>query len=109
MRRRGNHSADQDFDGDGSNDILIRNTVNNAWWLYEMDANNISNSGRIAATTNALWQPESFEDFDGDGKTDILVRHIESNAWYLYQMDGDTVSEAGRVGASTNENWQLVQ
>jgi len=73
-------SARRDFNGDGTADLLIRNS-NGGWWLYLMNGTGIVDQGRIAATPSLDWQPVSFADFSGDGRADILLRHRQRGVW----------------------------
>ena len=45
-----------DFDGDGRADMLFRNNVNNAWFIYMMNGSTILANTRIDIPFNSSWQ-----------------------------------------------------
>ncbi|MCP3663368.1 MAG: hypothetical protein GY696_12885 [Gammaproteobacteria bacterium] len=99
-----------DFNGDGKDDILVRNSSNNAWYYYPMDGNTLlAGGGSMLLTSNGDWRLASIGDFNGDGKADVLIRHDTNNAWWYYPMDGNTVlAGGGYVPLTRNGDWEPV-
>ena len=65
-----------DFNGDGLDDILLRNgsgTITN--YLAKPDGSFSDNSSRLYTTVGAEWHVGSIGDFNGDGRDDILWRN----------------------------------
>jgi hypothetical protein len=85
LRADGHASAD--FDGNASNDIVLRNasTGANALWLMNRTA--------YASTANLPYLPSDFRiegaaDFDGDGQYDLLLRNYTNGNDALWLMNG---------------------
>jgi hypothetical protein len=48
----------EDFTGDGKVDVLLRNEVTNAWYLYPLDGRTLlggSNQGDVNLTNSVSW------------------------------------------------------
>src|SRR3989454_966241 len=81
-----------DFDGDGRDDILWRNTVTGQNYLYPMDGLAIKPAeGYLRTVADLSWQIAGVGDFDGDGKADVLWRNSASGQNYIYPMNGTTI------------------
>lgn len=103
----GAEAARSDFNGDGSADLLIRNT-DGGWYLYTLQGNTVLNENNVSITRDLNWQPVSFSDFNGDGKSDILIRHKTLGLWWLYTMDGARILDSSKVLATRDLSWQPV-
>ena len=92
-----------DFDGNGSEDILWRDTAGDvAMWL--MNGTQIMSSVGIAnVTTN--WNIAQTGDYNGDGKSDILWFDNVGNVG-LWFMNGSTVS-SGFAFANVGTAWSV--
>lgn len=97
-------SAQRDFNGDGTPDILLRRT-SGSWYLYTLQGASISAAGSVSITGNTDWQPMSFADFNGDGRADILIRHKTLGIWWLYTMDGTSILNSAGVAVTRDLAW----
>ena len=105
-------AAIADFDGDGKDDVLIRHSTTNRWWLYAMDGRNhlAGASGPMtdgSLPEDASWEVAGTGDLDGDGKGDLVMRHATNGTWRQYQMNGRTVSTSGAMSLPAATAWQL--
>jgi hypothetical protein len=78
-----------DFNGDGRDDVLLRNIDGSVTeWIGQGAGSFIWN----AAATNSLtndWQIAATGDFNGDGRDDLLLRHDSGSVTdWLGQIDG---------------------
>jgi glucose/arabinose dehydrogenase len=98
-----------DFNGDGKDDIVWRNSSTGETYVYLMTGNAIAGEGYLRTVADQGWQIAQIGDFDGDGKSDILWRHSGSGDNYLYPMDGTTIKPTEYwVRTVDDQNWQIV-
>ncbi len=85
-----------DFDADGIDDILWKDTARNQFFIWFMENGTVRkdalNTYLVDSTTTALapkdsnWRIIGIEDIDKDGSTDLLLRNQvsgEMNAWFM--------------------------
>ena len=89
-----------DFDGDGSDDVLLRRD-DGAWYYYAMDGRRhvSERSGGSTLTRKLQYRPAGVGDLDGDGRDDVLLRRNDG-LWYYYAMGGRR-HISGQNGAAT--------
>ena len=79
----------QDFNGDGTADMLWRNEETGDVFILFMDG--AAGRGALIATGIPLvWHIEGVADFDGDGKADMLWRNEETGDVVMWIMNGAT-------------------
>ena len=72
-----------DFNGDGSSNILWRNSSTGEVYIWLMNGLNVASQGSLGKV-DQNWQIKRTGDFDGDGKADILWRNaITGQLLYL--------------------------
>lgn len=101
-----------DFNGDGQDDVLLRNFVSgqNLLWIMAPLGESIASEklvGRDVPDPN--WSLSGTGDFNGDGQADILLRNEAADqivAWYM-NPDG-TIRSESLVGRSFGDNnWKI--
>jgi hypothetical protein len=89
-----------DFDGNGSTDLLWRDTSGNVGiWL--MNGTTIMSTA-VLANVPAAWSVAETGDFNADGKSDVLWTDTSGNVG-VWLMNGTTISSSsiyGNVGAA---------
>ena len=99
-----------DFNGDGNDDVLLRNE-DGRWFYYPMDGRrHITSQRGLANLTRKLdWQVAGIGDFNGDGNDDVLLRN-EDGRWFYYPMDGrrHITSQRGLADLTRKLDWQVA-
>ena len=85
-----------DFDGNGSDDLLFRNSSTGALAMWFLTNGAITSSASVA-TVAAAWSVDLTGDFDGNGKSDILWTHT-SGARTIWFMNGATTASTASLG-----------
>jgi hypothetical protein len=81
-------NAPYDFDGDGQPDIVFRNAISGATYVWHIDAaTRTLKNDAFVATIDPAWQVAGIGDFDGDGKPDLVWRNTATGGTYLWYMD----------------------
>jgi hypothetical protein len=106
-----------DFNGDGKDDILLRNissspNENGAFFLWQMNGSAIEGQGGIERPSTQ-WKTLGIGDFDGDGKDDFAVRNesatSDNGAVWVYLMNCAAIKSQGAVGIADANTWHLQQ
>ena len=89
-----------DFNGDGSTDVLTRNSETHVWSISYMDGLNVHTTEVQDFSSISGWQFAAAEDINGDGFTDVVIRNTGSGQLYSYIMGANGISGArGSIGA----------
>jgi hypothetical protein len=97
-----------DLDGDGTDDIVLRNQADGRNWAFMMENGQIRTSQLINTVGSLDWQIANMGDFDGDGKTDFLWRNEAAARNIVHLMDGLTIKDRG-VLRPTDNTWTLAK
>jgi hypothetical protein len=97
-----------DFNADGTEDILIRDTTTGALTLHEIDASqaNLVLAINSAGSYSNAWNIHGIADCGNDGKADILLRH-DNGVIYLRQMNGNTELNLAKV-SDLSTGWDVA-
>jgi len=96
-----------DFDGDGKDDILWRNSATGENYIYLMNGTAILTEGYLRQVADLNWKIVGVGDFDGDGKADILWRNSSSGQNYVYLMNGTAILTEGYLRTVADPAWQV--
>ena len=98
-----------DFNGDGKDDLLWRNTVTGENYVFPMVGTQIlGGEGYLPSVSNVAWEIVQVGDFNGDGKSDILWRNAETGENYLYLMNGTSIAGEDYLRTVPDPNWRVV-
>ena len=99
-----------DFNGDGRDDILWRNTDGQlSNWLATASGGFIQNNANAAAVVSTAWQVVGTGDFNGDGRDDILWRNTNGTVtdWLGTAAGGFTANDAN-AARFVPTSWTVV-
>jgi hypothetical protein len=82
-----------DFDGNRQTDILWRDSLSGAMYVWLMSGKNIADTAVLEWAMPDDWAVEGLGDFDGDGKTDLLWRAPQTTWMSVMLMDGTKVKD----------------
>ncbi len=96
-----------DFNSDGKEDILWRNsaTGDNMMWL--MDGTNMAQVRNLTPVADAFWDISSTGDFNSDGKEDILWRNSATGQNVVWLMDGTNLTTGVELTPVADANWDI--
>lgn len=99
-------AATADFDGNGKDDLLLRNVTDGRWMLYLLDGKTITASGLLELSTDLADEFVGTGDFNGDGRADVLLRRA-NGSWLLYTLDGLTAPTIDTPKLTKGRKWEL--
>lgn len=94
-----------DFDGDGRDDLLWRNSTG-AVTIWLMNGRQAIGGG-LLGTVDPTWQPLGTADYNGDGRADILWRSTSGEVG-LWLMNGTRIIGGGSLGTVDSAR-QLIE
>jgi hypothetical protein len=97
-----------DFNGDGSPDIVFRNSANgqNAVWYV---ANSQATGAALLPTAPSLsWQLTTAEDLDGDGRPDLIWRNASTGVNAVWYMNDTVATSTAALPSAIDTNWQII-
>ena len=99
-----------DFNSDGTDDLLVRNTATGQTSSSLMASSGARESYSYVATIPASdWNIEGTGDYNGDGVTDILVRNTTNGQTYSWLMNGDGTRKSYRYITTLPESdWEIA-
>ena len=80
-----------DFDGDGNQDLLWRNTYTGQVGIWLMNGSTAT-AAVVIGSPPLSWVIINTGDFDGDGKSDILWQFANTNQYGVWFMNGTQVA-----------------
>ena len=91
-----------DLNGDGRDDLVLRNTATGEWIAYLMNGLRSELRRGLGATRNLRYVFAGLGDFNGDGRDDLLLRHTGLGAWISYEMNASVRGVLRRTALTRN-------
>ncbi|MBV9105236.1 MAG: VCBS repeat-containing protein [Verrucomicrobia bacterium] len=94
-----------DFNGDGKQDILWRNTQTGEVDIWFMSGASVVSKANVGVL-GLDWQIAGIADFNGDGKSDILWQNTVDGSFGIWIMNGS--SYVGYGFGSQGDQWSIA-
>jgi hypothetical protein len=94
-----------DFNADGKQDVLWRNTLSGEVRLWYMNGQNVLANDSVA-TVGLDWEIVGIADFDGTGFSDILWQNVNDGSFAIWTMRGD--SATSHQYPSPGSQWSIT-
>lgn len=95
-----------DFNSDGKDDVLWRNSATGAYGVWLMDGAT-ETSWHYIGNNGTSWESVGVGDFNGDNKSDVVWRNSATGKYGLWLMDGTTPSSWQCLGANSLD-WRIA-
>jgi hypothetical protein len=95
-----------DFNSDGKQDILWRNTVDGANRVWVMNGTTLVSTEPLTVV-NPDWEIVGIGDYDGNGKPDIFWRNKVDGRDSVWLMEGLSRNSALTLTQVTNIKWKI--
>jgi uncharacterized repeat protein (TIGR01451 family) len=87
-------------------DLLLRNTQNGGFWIFDISNNNIT-AEQIGIGLVALdWQVMGFGNFSSRGETDMILHNVNTGGLEVYDIANNRITGAAFMGTVGLE-WQF--
>jgi hypothetical protein len=97
-------TAADDFNGDGTSDILWRNSASGANAIWR--SADVALRQDVAQVADPNWKVVGAGDFDGDGKVDILWRNAATGSNAIWKSGNSATPQA--ITAVTSLSWKVA-
>ncbi|MCZ6799289.1 MAG: FG-GAP-like repeat-containing protein, partial [Nitrospirae bacterium] len=96
-----------DLDGDGKDDIVLRNTIDGSVGAWLGNGLTLGATGIIAGAA-LEWVIAGLGDVDGDGKDDIVLRNTTTGDAGVWLGNGLMLGATGIIAAGVATEWIIV-
>ena len=97
-----------DFNNDGKNDVIIRNTQSGQWYIYNIDNGSVISRGYVPIEDATIIAVQSVADFNQDGYADVLLRNESTGEWNMTLLQNRTILEEIAPPMSQVLTWEMV-
>ena len=98
-----------DLDGDGRDDLVLRDTNTGEWITYLMDGAQARLRRQHGLPRDAAYGYVAIGDFDGDGDGSMLVRHTSVGDWVEWDLSGTTALAGHYSGLVRDLAWRSAE
>jgi hypothetical protein len=99
-------AAANDFNGNGTSDILWQNTDGTAA-IWQMNGTSLVSGANVGVNPGAAWHEIGTGDFNGDGHGDILWQNADGTPM-MWLMDGSNAPTVSNVGFNPGPAWHEI-
>ncbi len=94
-----------DFNGDGTDDILLKNGANR-FAVWETNGASSPTFGSSFTVDNG-WELARIADTNGDGSEEMVMHSTVDNSLHVIDFSGTQPIEIAQI-AAINDQWQLI-
>lgn len=98
-----------DFNGDGINNVLVRNTSSGGWYQYNLNTTDIESRGKFGMDKNLDLKVGAIADFNLDGTDDLLVQDQKDLKWYIYLIQNNRATDTLYISSFFNQDYYELQ
>lgn len=100
--------ATADFDGDGSNDILLSHSTSRQMLVWQMDGVNIESEYLLNQILDTGYQIRGARDLNGDSQADLLLYRADTSAYSAWFVQGTDIQRETMVKGLPGGGSQLI-
>ena len=89
--------APTDLNGDGSPDLVWRNTASGAVVVWYLNGTIVVSQGGLQTVSDPAWQLVATADMNADGHPDAIWRNTTTGANRVWYLDGTTIVSQGNM------------
>jgi hypothetical protein len=97
-----------DFNDDGSSDLLWQNVSNGNLAVWFMNGTSILSEQSLGVESNTAWQLVGSGVFNTSGYNDLLWQNTSNGAVAVWFMNGTTYVSSRIIATQPNTNWKIV-
>jgi len=97
-----------DANGDGDDDILLRNTSSGAWRLFTVQNGTVQSNANANLYQNTDYIFQGVMDIDADSDEDVILRHKTTGKWRVFLMSDGNVDSNQGLDVYMNPLWDFV-
>ncbi|MBI1336224.1 MAG: choice-of-anchor D domain-containing protein [Phycisphaera sp.] len=97
-----------DFNGDGRDDIVFRNTSNGQNVVWYMNGSTKTGSAGLPPVADTHWQIVAVGDMNLDGSPDLVWRNSMNGQNLIWTMNGTTKLQSIGLPPVADLNWKIV-
>ncbi|UAA37641.1 FG-GAP repeat protein [Paraneptunicella aestuarii] len=97
-----------DFNGDGYDDVIIRNSTSGQWYIYFFNGSTMISRGYSNIENAKLVGVQAVADFNQDGMADVLLRNEQTGQWTMSLINTRQVASILNPPMSQVLTWEIV-
>jgi endoglucanase len=94
------------FFGTDTADLLLRNTDNGGFWVFDISNNNITSVAIGMGLVGLDWQVMGFGNFSSRGENDMILRNVNTGGVEVYDISNNQITGAAFMG-TVGLNWRF--
>ncbi|MEQ1908747.1 MAG: FG-GAP-like repeat-containing protein, partial [Vicinamibacterales bacterium] len=100
--------GNSDVNGDGSPDLVWRNTGSGANVVWYLNGTTLVTQGALQTVADPAWQLIATADLNADNHPDAIWRNTTTGANVVWYLNGTAIQSQANLPPVTDLTWQLV-